>query len=119
MRQMTTAEFAKANLAALEEPVAVRRYTTMIGKYYPDGFEPATGPVVATIDLGLMEASSKVSARRISDLEEEVSRLEQELARRPTSIAALDERLFVDAVGKTMISSLPADELLEAVPKPK
>lgn len=85
MKEMTTAEFAKANLAALEEPVRVRRYTTTVGTYYPQGYEPAE-PVVQTSmldDLRTAETRSAASQKIVQELTEEVARLKRELAARP------------------------------------
>ena len=85
---MTTAEFAKANLAALAEPVSVRRYTQVVGTYYPMGYEPASAPPPPTLGLegvsliGDLEAAEK----HVRDLELEVKRLKQELAKRPAGL---------------------------------
>jgi hypothetical protein len=92
MKEMTTAEFAKANLAAIEEPVSIRRYTKTVGTYYPEGFEPASMPRPAQVSLDeVAEAapeSIKATQKIVDDLIEEVARLKQELARRPASIGA-------------------------------
>jgi len=40
MREMTSAEFTRANLSTLTEPVAIKRYTKVIGTYYPEGIDP-------------------------------------------------------------------------------
>lgn len=83
---MTTAEFAKANLAALEEPVTIRRYTKTLGTYYPDGFEPSSvPPPPALFDEEDDKARNlvRVPATTVTDLEAEVKRLKQELAKRP------------------------------------
>jgi|PlaIllAssembly_1097288.scaffolds.fasta_scaffold713965_2 hypothetical protein len=88
MKEMTTAEFAKANLAALAEPVQIRRYTTTVGTYYPQGFEPSVAPVAPPPTLGLTVAHDpdpEVVAK-IVDLELEVKRLKQELAKRPAAL---------------------------------
>ena len=86
---MTTAEFAKANLAALAEPVSVRRYTQVVGTYYPMGYEPATAPPPPT--LGLVEPVIAFTPdvdllAKVVDLELEVKRLKQELAKRPAAL---------------------------------
>ena len=109
MREMTTAEFAKANLAALEEPISVRRYTKTIGTYYPEGYEPFGPPptqqlaldAVASVETSLTQAS-----RKVQELEEEVKRLKQELSRARMPSYSLDEAAHavsgpVVAVGKT------------------
>lgn len=84
MREMTTAEFAKANLAALEEPVTIRRYTKTVGTYYPEGYEPAAPPPQPTLGLDdVAPASVKATAKIVEDLTEEVARLKRELAARP------------------------------------
>jgi hypothetical protein len=102
MLTMTSAEFAKANLAALSEPVSVRRYTKVIGVYYPEGFEPAE-LVLDQPDLALLESPTKLTAKRFEELEDEIRFLKRELARRPETIAGVDQRLFVDAVSKTKV----------------
>jgi len=85
MREMTTAEFAKANLAALAEPVSVRRYTQTVGTYYPMGFEPAAAPPPLTLGLEGVSLIDDLALRetQVHDLETEVKRLKQELAKRP------------------------------------
>lgn len=92
MKEMTTAEFAKANLAALEEPVSVRRYTKVVGTYYPDGYAPAAAPAPLQAALEsipdfmpetVAPSSTKATAKIIEDLTEEVRRLKKELAARP------------------------------------
>lgn len=83
MKDMTTAEFAKANLAALEEPVKIRRYTKTVGTYYPEGYEPAQQAHPAQIDFDLTAAAVDVAAEKIRGLEDEVARLKRELAARP------------------------------------
>lgn len=82
MKEMTTAEFAKANLAALSEPVTVRRYTKTVGVYYPDGYTPkveVSVPMFAPSDL---DAQVVGQAARIVELEEEVKHLKKEIASR-------------------------------------
>lgn len=83
MKEMTTAEFAKANLAALDEPVRIRRYTTTVGTYYPQGYEPAAGPDLEPQTLFGYDEVLGASTKRIEELEEEVGRLKKELAKRP------------------------------------
>ena len=90
MLEMTTAEFAKANLAALAEPVSVRRYTQVVGMYYPMGYEPASAPPPP--NLGLTEPAASLigdlgaAEKHVRDLELEVKRLKQELAKRPAAL---------------------------------
>jgi hypothetical protein len=85
IREMTTAEFAKANLAALEETVTIRRYTQVIGTYYPKGFEPSEVPPAPTLGLDeIAPSSAKATAKILEDLTDEVRRLKKELAARPT-----------------------------------
>ena len=97
MREMTSAEFAKANLAGLEEPIAIRRYTKTVGVYYPEGYAAPT----AVINMGSEASPEQVEAlrlqleaidnitvpvaatKRIEELEDEVKRLKRELAARP------------------------------------
>lgn len=92
MKEMTTAEFAKANLAALEESVTIRRYTQVIGTYFPKGFEPASAPPPPT--LGLTEPANSLigdlaaAEKHVRELEEEVGRLKRELAKRPLPAVA-------------------------------
>ena len=87
MKEMTTAEFAKANLAALEEPVRIRRYTKVVGAYYPDGtnvFEPPASVQSTVLDAELI-AAQKV----IEQLEEDNRHLKRQLAARDTTQAAV------------------------------
>ena len=91
MKEMTTAEFAKANLAALEEPVSVRRYTKTIGTFIPQSYADDTTRTlqmqldaidkVPEISLGL-----PTKPDRIAELEEEIKHLKQELAKRPEAV---------------------------------
>jgi len=62
MKDMTTAEFAKANLAALQEPVKIRRYTKAVGTYYPEGYIAAlpSATIRGTIDESHMEGDIRV-----------------------------------------------------------
>jgi len=91
MREMTTAEFAKANLAALEEPVKIRRYTKAVGTYYPEGYiaalpgeeMPLTTGFAPIIPAPDQTTSLSAAREKIEDLEEEVKRLKKELAARP------------------------------------
>jgi len=88
MKEMTTAEFAKANLAALEEPVKVRRYTKSVGTYYPEGYiATLPGPDLKEVSSVLLAAAQpdlmSSATARIEELEGEVKRLKKELASRP------------------------------------
>lgn len=83
MKQMTSAEFAKANLAAIDAPVEIRRYTTVMGTYYPHGYEPADAPQLA------LPAVDKKVAERVEELEEEVRRLKRELSAKALAWPAL------------------------------
>jgi hypothetical protein len=103
MREMTTAEFAKANLAALEEPVSVRRYTKVVGTYYPSSFSPA--PVEAinlALDAGLAEANSQ---KRVDALEDEIKRLKKLLAARQPAVT------MTTALGRADIPRNAFDDL--------
>lgn len=87
MREMTTAEFAKANLAALEEPVAIRRYTKTVGIYYPEGFKPNEPPPLPPPALFDIPEPAVLEAA-LADKDEEIKRLKQELAKRPLTVHA-------------------------------
>lgn len=84
MKEMTSAEFARANLAELDEPVRIRRYTKAVGTYYPDGFEPILeeGPPTLPLAETPKELTKQIAQERIIELEGEVARLKRELARR-------------------------------------
>jgi hypothetical protein len=84
MKDMTTAEFQKTKLEALEEPVRVRRYTKSVGTYYPEGFI-ASLPGEATVQVTLDDSVQTLKAHldEIEELEAEVKRLKKELAARP------------------------------------
>jgi hypothetical protein len=87
MKEMTTAEFAKANLAALEEPVTVRRYTKTVGTYYPEGYEPKMAVAVPSFPTLDLEPQVVAQAAQIVVLEDEVKRLKKLLAaREPTQV---------------------------------
>lgn len=90
MKDMTTAEFSKANLVALEEPVAIRRYTKVLGTYYPEGYEPAYEPPVTQTSLALdgeaiVKGGLAVASQTIKDLEDEIKRLKKLLSERGIS----------------------------------
>lgn len=82
MKTMTTAEFGRANLAAIEEPVEIRRYTKVVGVYYPSSFSPSDAlPLPAEpVEKPVLAATRK----KVEELEDEVKRLKRELAARPT-----------------------------------
>jgi hypothetical protein len=110
MKEMTTAEFAKANLAALAEPVTVRRYTNTVGTYYPEGFEPAVAPSPSQIDLDFTSAAVDVAVEKAKDLQKRVEQLEEdnrhlkkELAARPPAV--------VDAVSHTTVPRTAIDPI--------
>lgn len=81
MKTMTTAEFGRANLAAIEEPVEIRRYTKVVGVYYPSSFSPSDAlPLPAEpVEKPVLAATRK----KVEELEDEVKRLKKELAARP------------------------------------
>ena len=137
MREMTTAEFAKANLAALAEPVSVRRYTQVVGTYYPMGYEPASapqlplpdptlvgteyGPVGQAQPFGHLEMTMSDQSRvhsligdlaaaekHVRDLELEVKRLKQDLARRPLTVSPVGKD--TSAVGGTTYAVRRTDD---------
>ncbi len=85
MKEMTSAEFAKANLAALEEPVTIRRYTKALGTYYPVGtvYVAPDAPPPPSLFADLPVPGLSAATKRISELEEEVARLKKLLAARP------------------------------------
>ncbi len=107
MKEMTTAEFAKANLSVLGEIVRIRRYTKVVGTYYPGGFEPGEMPAQATLELEgpLLAQATTITDQmaRIEDLESEVKRLKKELAARPPVV--------VDAVAVMTNPRTPSDPL--------
>jgi hypothetical protein len=92
MKRMTTAEFGKSNLADLTEPVEVRRYTTVVGTFYP-----ATGAVLPPADPDLIgtEYGPSQTQKRIKELEEEVKHLKKALA------AKMEMSQAVSADGET------------------
>jgi len=83
MREMTTAEFAKANLAALEEPVSVRRYTQVVGTFFPKGLEPVIDPPQMTLQEHSLIGDLAAAEKHVREIEDEVKQLKQELAKRP------------------------------------
>ena len=85
MKQMTTAEFGKATLSTLTEPVEVRRYTTVVGTYYPAGYEPVTALAMGA----LPEVVPLADLKRLEEQSEEIARLKRELAARPARVEAV------------------------------
>jgi hypothetical protein len=107
MKDMTTAEFAKANLAALEEPVKIRRYTKAVGTYYPEGYIAALpGETVPRLDFEFTAAAVDVAVAKVKELEEEVKRLKKELAARPlvVSPAAMHTTAGSSPVGSEFVT---------------
>jgi len=80
MIQMTTAEFGKANLAKIDDVVEIRRYSTVVGTFYPAGH---AGEMLQVDETPLKEA-----AKRISELEDEVKALKRLLAVKSVPIAS-------------------------------
>ena len=70
MKQMTTAEFSRSNLAIFDEPIEVKRYSTVVGTFYPVGSDP----------VDRMTTDCVVHDPRIVDLEEKVKHLKKLLA---------------------------------------
>jgi hypothetical protein len=77
---MTTAEFGKANLAKIDDVVEIRRYSTVVGTFYPAG--------KAVVTLQGDETPLKEAAKRIEELEEEVKALKRLLAAKSAPIAS-------------------------------
>jgi hypothetical protein len=88
VKQMTTAEFAKAGLADLEEPVSIRRYTTVIGTYFPKGTEVGPTEAPRQEELDLVRPVLTEASKRIKELEEEVAHLKRQLAARATPVVS-------------------------------
>jgi hypothetical protein len=117
MKTMTTAEFAKANLAGIEEPIEVRRYTKVMGVYYPGSFSPAEIPVLPAFDPLLMDTLTEpvdaakpvviATRKRVEELEDEVKRLKRELAARPTTPAQPVGAEFMATSSRTIPKSVP------------
>lgn len=86
MRDMTTAEFQKAKLDALTEPVRIRRYTKAVGTYYPEGFEPSTAPKTApaSVQSSVLDEEIVAAQKVITQLEEDNRHLKKMLAARDT-----------------------------------
>jgi len=59
MKEMTSAEFKRANFEELTEPVAIKRYKDVRGYYYPVGQQP---PEVAEITSEPLEPAFDIAA---------------------------------------------------------
>lgn len=55
MKEMTSAEFTRANLSTLDEPVVIKRYTKVIGTYYPEGYIIENVPRVIVEDEPVLD----------------------------------------------------------------
>lgn len=95
---MTTAEFQKTKLEALEEPVKVRRYTKAVGTYYPEGYIATLAVAVPAFEPGLLDAEVVDQAAQIVALEDEVKHLKKLLAAKMESFEALQARTGTVAV---------------------
>lgn len=83
---MTSAEFAKANIAAINGPVRIRRYTKLLGIYYPEGFSPAE-PRSAQLALEDPIKTTKADLlKQIESLEEDNRHLKKLLAARTEAV---------------------------------
>jgi hypothetical protein len=80
MIQMTTAEFGKANLTKIEDVVEIRRYSTVVGTFYPAG--------KAVVTLQAAVEHTQVAQERIDALETEVKALKRLLAAKSAPIAS-------------------------------
>jgi hypothetical protein len=106
MKDMTTAEFQKTKLEALEEPVKVRRYTKAVGTYYPEGYIATLAVAVPAFEPGLLDAEVVDQAAQIVALEDEVKHLKKLLAAKMESFEALQARTgtVVVPVGSELLS---------------
>lgn len=104
MKDMTTAEFQKTKLEALEEPVKVRRYTKAVGTYYPEGYIATLAVAVPAFEPGLLDAEVVDQAAQIVALEDEVKHLKRQLAAKIEAFAAIE--------GRTVTSTIIGSELL-------
>lgn len=128
MKELTTAQFAKTNLEALAEPVSIRRYTKVVGTYYPAAFDPTFAPPApAPPDLGLVAEipvdvpRSPSAAKRVEELEEEVAMLKRELAARPIVHIQVPEAFMAQPAAMAKVAArkpeaLPKD-VFDALPK--
>lgn len=58
MKEMTSAEFKRANFEELTEPIAIKRYKDVRGYYYPAGQQLSEQPVMAGIAPVIEEAGA-------------------------------------------------------------
>lgn len=103
MKDLTSAEFIKS-LAELKEPVAVKRYATRIGTFFPAGTEPTGGE---SADATILVAAQD----RIVALEDEVKRLKQLLAQR--------DQAFTNAKPAPLDTLFPTERFGYSRPAPK
>lgn len=71
MREMTSAEFTRVNLTKLDAPVTIKRYTKVIGTYYPEGTEPPVEAYYVPV-AGKMATAPVVEPRVIVEGEPEL-----------------------------------------------
>jgi len=74
MKEMTTNEFGKVTLSSLDEPVRVKKYTNIVGVFYPTGTETVAPEAADT------EATLDAAATKITELQDEVQALKRQLA---------------------------------------
>jgi len=86
MIQMTTAEFGKANLTKIEDVVEIRRYSTVVGTFYPAGKAVVT-LLAATSTPDSLIGDLKAAEERIHEQEDEIARLKRLLATKSVPIA--------------------------------
>lgn len=102
MKEMTTAEFQKAKLDALEEPVKVRRYTKAVGTYYPEGYIAALEPTApASVVSAALDAELIAAQKVIAQLEDDNRHLKKLLASRD---ALLTSAQVIPPVGSELLS---------------
>jgi len=87
MIQMTTAEFGKANLTKIEDVVEIRRYSTVVGTFYPAGKAVVT-LLAATSTPDSLIGDLKAAEERIHEQEDEIGRLKRLLAAKSAPIAS-------------------------------
>jgi len=87
MIQMTSAEFAKANLTQIDDPVEVTRYGKLLGTFYPAGKAVVTLLEVTSTPDSLI-GDLKAAEERIHELEDEVKRLKRLVAAKSVPISA-------------------------------
>jgi len=91
MKQMTTAEFSRSNLAVFDEPIEVKRYSTVVGTFYPTGADPIDRVVSVT-----------AVEPRVADLEEEIKHLKKLLAAKAETTRAVSAARAIDADVKAL-----------------